>query len=292
MKVKEIALAFPCQDAELIGIVHLPEHPAKRGVLAVVAGGPQYRAGCCRQLVYMARSLAEQGIPVMRFDYRGMGDAAGDFRGFQQVEDDLRAALDAFTKAAPELNEVVLWGGCDAGSAVLINAWKYPSVSGLVLASPHVRAEQTHIAAVRHHYWKRLGEKSFWVKLFQFRFNLIKTAQSFVQDLVLARFKGSVKSSAANSQRGGRPFQELMLEGLEKFNGRVLLVMSGRSLEALEFDELVGESDRWRKAIGRGLLTRVDLPDADQAFSSLESRNGLVDAGREWLCAWPEDAIK
>ena len=291
MKTKEIAFAFNCQDAELIGIVHLPEVPAKRGVLAVVAGGPQYRAGCCRQLVYMARSLAEEGIPVMRFDYRGMGDAGGKFSGFQNVEDDLRAALDVFIKTVPGLNEIVLWGGCDAGSAVLINAWKYPIVSGIVLASPFVRAEQTHIAAVRHHYWKRIREKSFWIKLFQFRFNLAKTAQSFFHDLVLSRIKSRFKPSASKLEKDNRPFQELMLEGLEKFNGRVLLVMSGRSIEALEFDEVVAESERWRKAIDQTQLTRTDLADADQAFSSLESRNGLVDAGRGWLCAWPESPI-
>lgn len=290
MNLQEIPLAFDCHGDTLIGIVHRPEQAAKRGVLAVVAGGPQYRAGCCRQLVYMARDLSANGIPVMRFDYRGMGDGGGDFSGFQHVEDDLRAALAAFTKAVPGLTEVVLWGGCDAGSAILINAWKYPNVTGLVLASPHVRAEQTHISAVRHHYWKRLREKSFWVKLFQLRFDLRKTAQSFVQDVVFARIKRGKASDASNSKKSSRPFQELMLEGFEKFHGRVLLVMSGRSIEALEFDELVSETKRWQDVIDRKSLTRVDLPDADQTFSNLESRDGLIHAGRDWLCAWPENA--
>ena len=119
MKVEEIALTFDCQGSALLGIVHRPEQPAKRGVLAVVAGGPQYRAGCGRQLVYMGRVLSEQGIPVMRFDYRGMGDSDGEFLDFEYIEDDLQAALDAFATAVPELNEVVLWGGCNAASAII-----------------------------------------------------------------------------------------------------------------------------------------------------------------------------
>jgi exosortase A-associated hydrolase 1 len=287
MSANEIAFTFDCQGSKLIGIVHLPKTPSHLGVLAVVAGGAQYRAGCCRQLVYMARVLSEQGISVMRFDYRGMGDASGKFRGFQHVEQDIKAALDAFTKAVPGLSDVVLWGGCDAASAILINAWKYPTVRGLVLASPHVLAEQTHIEAVRHHYWKRLQEKSFWVKLFKLRFNIRKTAQDFLRDAVLAALKRKLKAAkAANPKIDNRPFQVLMLEGMEKFNGKVLLVMSGRSLEALEFDEMVEASVPWKNAIGRGLLTRIDLPDADQTFSNLEARDALIHAGRDWLSAW------
>ena len=85
MKSEEVPVAFICENETLIGIVHKPEKPTRHGVLTIVAGGPQYRAGCCRQLVLVARSLAGEGIPVMRFDYRGMGDGSGDFMGFQHI---------------------------------------------------------------------------------------------------------------------------------------------------------------------------------------------------------------
>jgi len=52
------------------------------GVLIVV-GGPQYRVGSHRQFLLLSRRLAAEGHPVMRFDYRGMGDASGAMRGFE-----------------------------------------------------------------------------------------------------------------------------------------------------------------------------------------------------------------
>jgi len=62
----------------------------------IIVGGPQYRVGSHRQFVLLARHLAAQGIPVMRFDVRGMGDSKGKPRNFGQLDDDLRAATDCF----------------------------------------------------------------------------------------------------------------------------------------------------------------------------------------------------
>jgi alpha/beta superfamily hydrolase len=51
----------------------------------VIVGGPQYRAGSHRQFTLLARSLAEQGFAVLRFDYRGMGDSTGAMRDQQST---------------------------------------------------------------------------------------------------------------------------------------------------------------------------------------------------------------
>jgi len=46
MSTQEIPVTFSCEGSSLIGVVHIPAAPNKRAVLAIVAGGPQYRAGC------------------------------------------------------------------------------------------------------------------------------------------------------------------------------------------------------------------------------------------------------
>ncbi|WP_313872610.1 serine aminopeptidase domain-containing protein [Rugamonas sp. DEMB1] len=109
MPFDEHALQFSCDDAALIGILSRPRQAATRGVLVVV-GGPQYRAGSHRQFTLLARALAAQGIPVLRFDYRGMGDSEGAARDFEAVSADLRAAIDEFFRQVPTLRDVVLWG--------------------------------------------------------------------------------------------------------------------------------------------------------------------------------------
>ena len=285
MNVEEIACVFACQDTPLIGIVHRPEHPARRGVLAMAAGGPQYRAGCCRQLVYMARALSAQGIPVMRFDYRGMGDSGSEFRGFEQVEDDLAAALAAFTQAVPELNEVVLWGGCDAASAVLINAYRYPIVTGLILGNPYAHSDETRAAVERQYYLARLFDKALWVKILKLEFNPLPAMRSIFNAFVPKR--NAQKNNPLESTLSA-PFTERMLEGLKRFHGRIFLMMSGQSLTSQEFDELATRVPAWRKAVSAANIERVDIPEADQAFSTIEARTRMIALAQQWLTRWPD----
>lgn len=101
MHFEEYPLHFCCHDAWLYGIASLPVQttgttaPVTRGVMIVV-GGPQYRAGSHRQFTLLARHLAAQGIPVLRFDYRGMGDSDGQQRTFEAIHDDLLCATNTF----------------------------------------------------------------------------------------------------------------------------------------------------------------------------------------------------
>src|SRR5438067_13744952 len=131
----ERAVSFDCQGERLYGVVSLPAVPATRGVLSV-AGGPQYRAGSHRQFTLLARSLAARGIAAMRFDYRGMGDSEGQMRDFEQVQDDIRAALDCFCATVPGLQELALWGLCDGASAISFYAARDVRVRGVALLNP------------------------------------------------------------------------------------------------------------------------------------------------------------
>src|SRR5688572_8417307 len=160
--VLEHAFTFSCENAALVGILHQTRMPAKRGILMVV-GGPQYRVGSHRQFVLLARSLAANGIPVMRFDHRGIGDSDDPYLGFEALEHDLSAAIDAFRASHPSLKEIVLFGLCDAASAILLYAYRDPRIVGLVLLNPWVRtAESEARTYLRHYYGQRLLAPDFW----------------------------------------------------------------------------------------------------------------------------------
>ena len=47
----EIPVVFDCQGSELIGMLHLPQTVRSRGMISMVAGGPQYRGGVARLVV-------------------------------------------------------------------------------------------------------------------------------------------------------------------------------------------------------------------------------------------------
>lgn len=264
-----------------MGVAHAPAESATTGLLTVVAGGPQYRAGVGRGLVSMARELAAGGVPVMRFDYRGMGDSSGTFRGFEHIGEDLACAVDAFRRAVPGLERVVLWGGCDAASGILIHAAELPGVVAVAVGNPWVSSEATQAAVVRKHYLRRLGEKSFWLKVLRLEYNpldYLREAAGWVR-------KTPAAPAPAQRDTGAPPlhFTERMLRGLRRFEGPVLLFMSGRSLLSREFDELAQRRPEWREAVAEKVSRRVDLPDADQAFSSRAARAEVTRVLAEWL---------
>lgn len=285
--VNPTPVCFMCAGDPLIGMLHPARGTSKLGVLIMVAGGPQYRIGGHRQLVLWSRKLSEEGYPVFRFDFRGMGDSYGEFRDFVDVEDDIRAALERFFSEVPSLEHVVLWGECNACSASLFFAHKDPRVKGIVMLNPWVRTEGGKAKAViKHYYLKRLTERSFWTKVFRLEFDVIGSLRSAARMLALARQAPEVQGVAprANHPRPGHSsLPDDMLHGLSRFRGQLLLIMSGRDLIAREFDELVKASPDWQREVAAHKTIRQDLEYADHTFSSGPWRNQVVAWGIDWL---------
>jgi exosortase A-associated hydrolase 1 len=290
MSENEQALTFECEGDTLVGVLHGVPVPAGRGVLIVV-GGPQYRVGSHRQFVVLARDLAAHGVPVLRFDYRGMGDSAGDKRTFERVDADLRSAVDGFFERVPGLRDVVIWGLCDAASAALFYAQADARVSGIVLLNPWVHDEQGSARVyLRHYYGQRLFQSSFWKKIGSGEFSVRRAAEGLWKMAVAA-----LRPSPANPHgdppagagglpdAGDEPFTARMEKGLHGFRGRVLLILSGNDFTAQEFKDLVAGSRRWGRQLGSKRVTRHDLPSANHTFSRREWRDQVARWTAEWV---------
>ncbi len=279
MNHSEQALTFSVAGESLLGIAAVPETPRNCAVLMAV-GGPQYRVGSHRQFLLLSRRLAAEGYPVFRFDYRGMGDSEGGMRSFEQVSDDIGAAIDAFRNLCPQVRHLVLWGLCDAASSILmyLQATRDPRVDGLVLLNPWVRSEaslaQTHI---KHYYAQRLLQREFWIKLLSGRMRLLASLGEFLRNARKAGARASADPDRALS------FQGRMAEGWREFSGNILLVLSGEDYTAREFIEYCATDRAWNGLLDAGNVCRIELPGADHTFSSAALRARAEEEILQWL---------
>ena len=279
MNYREMAVTFTCAGDELLGIVAAPETPRKTGIVIVV-GGPQYRVGSHRQFALLSRALAAAGYFCLRFDHRGMGDSAGSSRDFEDINDEIAAAIDTLMAQSPELKQVVLWGLCDAASAILMycHATQDQRVAGLVLLNPWVRSENTLARTqIKHYYGERLISADFWLKLFKGQLEVGKALRGLQNNLQLA------KNGEEVPPQGDSSFRQIMPQALRKFDGYILLILSGKDYTAKEFLECATTDPSWSGNLEKSTIQRCDIALADHTFSSALWRLQVEQQTIVWL---------
>ena len=286
----EIPLTFNCQNQTLIGVLHKPDGDdliTSPGVLIVV-GGPQYRVGSHRQFVLLARSLCQRGIPVLRFDYRGMGDSAGDAQIFENINEDIKAALQEFAHQMPMVNQFVIWGLCDAASAALFYAYTDKRITGLVLLNPWVRTEAGRAKAyLKNYYLERFFSRDLWHKLFSGQFDFGASVHSFI-DMVI-KSVSSKKSGTSTQQTDIKiapdaPLPEKMAACFSHFHGHVMVILSGNNdYVADEFTAVVKASPQWQSVMARPTTTTHYFAEANHTFSRQDWREQVENWTHDWV---------
>ena len=157
-------IAIPCAGETLAAT--LDEAPGTTGLL-IVSGGNEIRCGAHRGMALLAQRLSARGIPVLRYDRRGIGDSSGTNAGFLSSRPDLVAAASSFRAAVPTVSRLVGFGNCDAASALALFG-QDAGLDGIVLANPWLAAETDDLppaAAIRARYAQRLRDPREWLRL-------------------------------------------------------------------------------------------------------------------------------
>ena len=286
----EYPVVFRCMDAELAGVVHRSKPSAPLGVVIVVAGGPQYRVGAHRQFVSLARMFAANGYPVMRFDLRGMGDSSGIHLGYEQSRPDIRAAIDEFLRCEPSVRQVALFGECNSASGILFYAAGDDRVRQIALANPWVRTPGVQAEAIlKHYYLDRLRSREFWLSVRAGEYKVGASLTSFIHVLTtFVRGRKSTRAAAADLRQADfdhLPLPSRTAEGLRRFHGPVLFLMSGRDLIAREFDDVTKSSKAWRGLLANQRVSRKVIADADHTFSKPEVKAEAQRTLLDWLAS-------
>jgi len=225
--------------------------------------------------VLLARELAHAGFPVVRFDYRGMGDSDGAFRTFETVDDDIAMAIAALERESGAAR-VVLWGLCDGASAALMYAARDARVAGIVAVNPWAQTPHGEARTrLRHYYLERIVSRDFWRKLFARRIDLKRGSGELI-----AAIKSVPRGACAAA---GTEYLRRMHEGWRRFGGSVLFILSGQDYTAREFESwIASDADLGRMLRGsRSEVRRFE--DADHTFSTRAWRDALSRTTVAWI---------
>jgi exosortase A-associated hydrolase 1 len=267
----EMATVFDCCGEKLVGVLHTPSETS-RTLAMIVVGGPQYRIGSHRQFVSMARELAALNVYAFRFDFRGMGDSQGDPRSFEDVDEDICAAID-HVKGLVDVDKVVLIGLCDGATAAGMYASRDDRITGLVLMNPWVHSEAVSgRARVKYYYGRRLLQRSFWRKLFGGALNWSDSVSSLRRVL---------SSSRATRVPPHEQFVDRFRGAMTDYQGRVAVMLSEHDITAREFELLVQTDKSWSGLSGR--WSWVDLKGADHTLSAKGGTEDATEKIAEWL---------
>ncbi len=287
---------FDCAGQPAVGVVSVPAGDAPSGGIVIVVGGPQYRIGSHRQFVHLARSAASQGMAVLRFDYRGMGDSWDALRDFEGVEADVRSAVDVFFREVPSMKQVVLWGLCDGASASCLHAPAQDArIAGLILVNPWVHTAAGEAATrLKHYYLKRLTEPAFWRKLLRGGVSMGRSLSGLRRTLGQL-FSGKagqgavgVDSAGASSADGpahrnaAGSLPQRMAARLKAAGHPVAIALSGDDRVAREFEDVAMPMREWRDVLQHQLLSLERIPQADHTLSSLPWKEHVA----RWSIHW------
>ena len=285
-RVRETPIRIPQPLGELSGIVTEPVDRPLRPVIAVfLNAGAVRRVGPNRLWVEAARRWAARGVPSVRMDLAGLGDADGDPRQYADVGKFYTPEFGASVAAivddvvARGLGpDCVLIGLCAGGYWAFHTAADDPRVVAALILNPRAMIWDDGLLTRREArkggqilepgVWKRLARGEIgWSRVAAVSGAVAATAIRSLQR-VPARVAERLGPPAPAS---GDPV-ERRLDTLRDRGTRVVLAFSGEEpvYDELATDGVIGHLDRWPN------VELVTLPGADHTIRPLPAQEAAL----------------
>ena len=81
----------------------------------------------------------------------------------------------------------------------------------------------------------------------------------------------------------GERMLDAMYRSLSEFEGKILIILSGRDMTGEEFRLLIGRQSKWRERLTLPSVKRHELAEADHTFSKAEWSDEVAAATTAWI---------
>jgi hypothetical protein len=289
MAYREQAIRLGARKS-LVGILALPAAPQDAGTapaevpaVVILNAGIIHRTGPNRLHTTLARALASDGFPALRFDLAGIGDSESRAEALPPTEAalaDIQEVLDDLEAAGRTGRGVILVGLCSGAFEALLCAEADPRVVGTVLIDLYL--PKTAGFYLRH-YAHRAKNLESW-------FNVLRGRNPLWRALKGRLAPGGTREEAAQNlpvlepDLGGRPlagtFEHAFVAALKR-GVQVLAIFTGGLRKQHNYrEQLLDAFPR----VPFGTLLRLEyFADSDHTFTPEAVRARFIRLVREWV---------
>ncbi len=282
--VRERAVVVERPFGHLFGIVAESDDVARTDLCAVfLNAGAVRRIGPNRLWVEATRSWSSRGVPSVRIDVEGTGDADGDPSRYANVgnfyTEESRAAVTAVLdrlEGDGVGRRFVLIGLCAGGYWAFHTAAEDPRVVAALILNPRAMIWDDDLLTRREaRTVERLLARGMWSRILRgevSRSRVLAVARSVVRSAA-SRATQIVRGQSGDGSRSGREAVERSLDALREHGTRVVLAFSGGEpvFDELTADGILGRLDRWPN------VSLISLPGADHTLRPLVAQRAAIE---------------
>lgn len=290
----------------LFGILHAPiDGPSTGLALVLLSPGVKMRVGPQRLYLDVADLFVRMGIPVLRFDFHGLGDSEGTLTEellrdlYNHIEvgrfvDDTVDAMD-WMQRTHGVSRFILSGLCGGAITGLLAGERDRRVAGLLAlaitpllasrsADPSRYMTSGQAAEIRSTYLSKLASPRAWLRLLSFRsdFRLLwRSVRSGIRPPVPAPAQREAQATDDNAS----PLFPPAFFHMAASRRPMLLVFGASDRLHFEFEEKFVARHRERLAALPDAYTLHTIPHANHVLSFREWQQAMIDATAQWLQA-------
>ena len=300
--MKEEVVLFG-KTKSLVGIITTPASTDQAGLLPAVIilnAGLIHRIGPNRIYVKIARTLAEMGFTVFRFDFSGIGDskAREDHLPFlKSGVDEAQEAMTYLTRTRGN-QKFLLMGHCSGAGLSSIIALADTRVIGVVLMNAQGQGEEwstydrnRKLAKYYTNYYGRtaLTDPQRWLRLIKGDIDYWSVTRNIFHSIIWNRVSTlTFRLKRVSLQKRENIAPQLIMNSdpvkdlhslLDR--GVQMLFIYSEGSSGLDFTRMLLGSEFDRLIAAKKLVLEI-IPEADHLFTSLASQKDLLNVIRNW----------